>query len=223
MRKIMINIIPYICLLLLAILLTIIWWPSGGNWIQLSNSWIALFVISTFCAIFLFQEEINHYLDRYLSSGLFQSSKKIPKKMHIPVINENEEQFQELIAGTVFSWMEKVNIEKVEKKLTEGEIQQAVEQFKKVKRENIRWQFLLADYLLVPRGKEIIHEIYERHYLTEQMYEELVSEMNIDLKNAEDILAALEQLRFIRKQDGEIIITEAGSAYCTFLEQNEKE
>ncbi len=85
------------------------------------------------------------------------------------------------------AWMDKVNIEKQEQKLKEEEISQTIELYKKEKKEKVKWLFMSADYLLVSHSKDILYEIYERHYVTEDMFQEIADEMAIDEKEAEAI------------------------------------
>lgn len=83
---------------------------------------------------------------------------------------------------------------------------------------NIKWLFLFADNFLVQHSKDILYEIYERHYVTEEIVREIASEMAIVETELEAILEILKFLKFIKRQENEIIITETGSAYCTYLE-----
>ncbi len=219
MRKIILTVLPYSVLCLVTLILGIIWWPNEGGWVQLTNSWVALFFISSFCAIFLFREEIHHFLDQHSKNIVFGSAGLLQKNRDLPEIFKDDQKFQEMISGTVMAWMEKVNIEKEEKKLHEGDLSQSIEQYKKTKKENIKWLFLFADCFLVQHSKDILYEIYERHYLTEQMFREMTAEMVIDETESEAILEILCHLRFVRRQEDEIIITETGSAYCNYLEQ----
>jgi len=219
MRKIILNILPYGILCLLTLLLIMIWWPLEGGWVALTNSWIALFFVCLFCAIFLFQEDIYHFLDRNIKSDFLGSTGPLQKHRDIPELFKDDQKFQEVIAGTVMAWMDQVNIEKQEQKLREEEISKTIELYKKEKKEKVKWLFLSADYLLVPHSKDVLYEIYERHYVTENMFQEMTAAMAIDEKEAEAILEVLKFLRFIRKQEDEIIITETGSAYCTYLER----
>ena len=219
MRKMILMVLPYSVLCLVVLLLGMIWWPNEGGWVQLTNSWVALFFICSFCAIFLFQEEIYHFLDKNSKNIFFGSGGMLQKNRDLPeILNENQK-FQEMISGTVMAWMEKVNIEKEEKKLHEGDLSQAIEQYKKIKKENIKWLFLFADCFLVQHTKDILYEIYERHYLTEKMFHEMADEMIKNDAESEAILEILTHLRFVRRQEDEIIITETGSAYCTYLER----
>ncbi|MFW6135156.1 MAG: hypothetical protein ACOC5R_06230 [Elusimicrobiota bacterium] len=222
MRKLIIMVLPYGILCLITLILAIIWWPiKDGGWVQLTNSWIALFFVCAFCAIFLFQEDIDHFFENHIKDIPFISSGLLQKDQALPEILKDEKRFEELISGTVMAWMERVNIEKEEKRLREKEesILQLIEQFKKAKKENIKWLFLFADYFLVQHSKDILYEIYERHYLTEQAFREITKEIVINEKESGAILQILSHLRFIKRQEAEIIITETGSAYCAYLEQ----
>lgn len=218
MRKIMLVALPYSILCLVTLLLGIIWWPSEGGLVQLTNSLIALFFICSFCAIFLFQEEIYHFLDKHIEN-IFSPSRPKQKHRDLPAIFKDNQKFQEIISGTVMDWMENVNIQKEEKKLNEGDLPQAIEQYKKARKENVKWLFLFADCFLVQQSKDILYEIYERHYITEQIFHEMAGEIIKDKAESEAILEILGHLRFIRNQEEEIIITETGSAYCTYLER----
>jgi hypothetical protein len=51
------------------------------------------------------------------------------------------------------------------------------------------------------------------------MLQEMIDDLSLDEKEVEAILEILIFLKFIRKQEEEFIITEAGSAYCTYLER----
>jgi hypothetical protein len=167
----------------------------------------------------LFQEDIYHFLDRNIKNDFLGIKGPLQKHRNIPELFKDDQKFEEIISGTVMAWMDKVNIEKQEQKLKEEEISKTIELYKKEKKEKARWLFLSADYLLVPHSKEVLYEIYERHYVTEEMFQEMATEMAIDEKEAEAILEVLKFLRFIRKQEDEMIITETGSAYCTYLER----
>ncbi len=219
MRKEILTVLPYGILILICLFLAIIWWPSGGGWAELTNSWVGLFFICSFCAIFLFQEDIYHYLDQHINRYLFGSAGPLQKNREIPEIFKDEQKFQELISGTVMAWMEKISIEKEEEKLREEAIANTIERFKKAKKDSIKWLFLFANHFLVQHSKDILFEIYERHYVTREIFGELAGEIGIDEKESEAILEILQYLKFIRKQDEEIIITETGSAYCTYLER----
>jgi hypothetical protein len=219
MRKIILMILPYGILCLAALILGMIWWRIAGGWVQLTNSWVALFFVISFCAIFLYQEEIYHFFDHHMKNISFASGGPLQKNRHLPEIFKDDQKFQELISGTVMVWMEKVNLEKEEKKLHEDDIAQAIEQYKNTKKENTKWLFLFADCYLVQHCKDVLFEIYERHYVTEQIFHEIIDELVIDEMESDAILEALKYLRFIRRQEEEIIITETGSAYCTYLEQ----
>jgi uncharacterized protein YqeY len=136
----------------------------------------------------------------------------------LPEILKDNQKFREIISGTVMAWMEKVNLEKEEKKLHENDISQILEQYQKSRQESIKWLFLFADNFLVQHSKDILYEIYERHYVTEEIVREIASEMAIVETELEAILEILKFLKFIKRQENEIIITETGSAYCTYLE-----
>ncbi len=218
MRKIILTVLPYSILFLITLLMSIIWWPIDGGWVQLTNSWVALFFICSFCAIFLFQEEIYHFLDQHIKNIFFVPGGPLQKNRGLPELFKDDQKFQEMISGTVMAWMEKVSIEKEEKRLHEDDISQAIEQYKKTKKENIKWLFLFADYFLVQQSKDILFAIYERHYITDQMFHEMADEIILDETESEAILEILRHLKFIKRQEDEIIITETGSAYCTYLE-----
>jgi len=83
----------------------------------------------------------------------------------------------------------------------------------------MKWLFLFADCFLVQQSKDILYEIYERHYITEQIFYEMAGEIIKDKAESEAVLEILGHLRFIRNQEEEIIITETGSAYCTYRER----
>jgi hypothetical protein len=116
-------------------------------------------------------------------------------------------------------WMDKLNIEKEEKRLKTEDIAQTVERYKKEKKENLKWLFLFADYFLIPHSKDVLYEIYERHYINEKVLQEIAIDMSLDEREIEAILEILTFLKFIRKQEEEYIITETGSAYCSYLER----
>ncbi len=219
MRRILLNILPYGILCLIVLILIMIFWPLEKDWVQLTNSWIALFFISVFCAIFLFQEDIYHFLDQNIKSNFFSTSVPLQKDRSIPEIFKDDRKFQEVISGTVMAWIDRINMEKEEKKLREEDISQMIDRYKKEKREYVKWLFLFADNFLVPHCKDILYEINERHYVTEEMFGEITTKMNIDEQESRTILEILSFLRFIRKQEEEYIITETGSAYCTYLER----
>lgn len=211
--------LPYTVLIMVFFILGLIWWPIDGGWIKLTNSWIALIFVCMFCAIFLFQDDIYHLLDKQMKGIFFGSTGPQQKHRDIPEAFKDNQKFQEMISGTVMAWMEKANIEKDKKKLQEGEIEKFIEQYKKTKKENIKWLFLFANDFLVQHSKDVLYEIYERHYVTEQIFQEICEEFRIGDKEAKAILEILGYLKFIKSQEGEIIITEIGSAYCTHLEQ----
>ena len=220
MRKILLTILPYGILCLITSIIVLIFWPMGQvGLVELTNSWIALFFICIFCAIFLFQEDIYHFLDQNIKNNFLMSSVSLQKHRPIPEIFKDDQKFQEIISGTVMGWMDKLNIEKEEQRLKVEEISQTIERYKKEKKENLKWLFLFADYFLVPHSKDALYEIYERHYLTEGMLQEMIDDLSLDEKEVEAILEILIFLKFIRKQEEEFIITEAGSAYCTYLER----
>ena len=220
MRKILLTVLPYGILCLLTLILIMLFWPMGqGDLVELTNSWLALFFICTFCAIFLFQENIYHFLDQKIKGNFLTSSTSLQRHKSIPEIFKDDQKFQEIISGTVIAWMDKINVEKEEQRLKAEEVSQAIERYKKEKKENLKWLFLFADYFLVPHSKDVLYEIYERHYLTEGMLQEMIIDLSLDGKEVEAILEILVFLKFIRKQEEEFIITEAGSAYCTYLER----
>jgi len=220
MRKLVLMVLPYGILFLFTLIISLIWWPAGGSWVQLTNSWIGLFFVCSFCAIFLFQEDIYHFLEKHSNNTFFSSSGSLQKHKNLPEIIKDNQKFQEIVSGTVMAWMEKVNLEKEEKKLHEDDISHVLEQYKNTRQENIKWLFLFADNFLVQHSKDILYEIYERHYVTEQMVQEIAAEMVIDETELEAILEILRYLKLIKRQEDEIIITETGSAYCTYLEQS---
>ena len=220
MRKILLTVLPYGILCLLTLILIMLFWPMGqGDLVELTNSWLALFFICTFCAIFLFQENIYHFLDQKIKGNFLISTTPLQRHKSIPEIFKDDQKFQEIISGTVMAWMDKINVEKEEQRLKAEEVSQAIERYKKEKKENLKWLFLFADYFLVPHSKDVLYEIYERHYLTEGMLQEMATDLSLDNKEVEAILEILVFLKFIRKQEEEFIITEAGSAYCTYLER----
>ena len=147
------------------------------------------------------------------------SSTPLQKDQIIPEIFIDDEKFQEIISGTLMGWIDKLNVEKEEKRLTVEEITQTVERYKKEKKENIKWLFLFADCFLVPHSKDFLYEIYERHYISGNVLTEIAKDMSLDGIETEAILEALTFLKFIRKQEEEFIITETGSAYCSYLER----
>jgi hypothetical protein len=219
MKKLVLMVMPYGILCLLVLLISLIWWPAEGGWVQLTNSWIGLFFVCSFCAIFLFQEDIYHFLEKNSIITFFASSGSLQKNKNLPEIVKDNQKFQEIVSGTVMAWMEKINLEKEEKKLHEADISQFLEQYKNTRQESIKWLFLFADNFLVQHSKDFLYEIYERHYVTEQVVQEIAAEMVIDEVELETILEILRYLKFIKRQEEEVIITETGSAYCTYLEQ----
>ena len=219
MRKIVLNTLPYGILCLLIMLFVIIFWPPEQGLAQLTNSWIGLFFISFFCAIFLFQEEIYQFLDQHIKLDFLGSPVLLQKHRTIPDIFKDDQKFQETISDTVLAWMDKINLEKQDEKIKEEEITKTLERFKKEKKDYVKWLFLFADYYLVPHSKDVLYEIYERHYITEEIFQEIAAKRDIDEKELEAISEVLRFFKFIRKQEGELIITETGSAYCTYLER----
>ena len=220
MRKILLTILPYGILCLFTLILIMLFWPLGqGGLVGLTNSWLALFFICTFCAIFLFQEDIYHFLDQKIKGNFLTSSTSLQRHKSIPEIFKDDQKFQEIISGTVMAWMDKINVEKEEQRLKAEEVSQAIERYKKEKKENLKWLFLFADYFLVPNSKDVLYEICERHYVTEGILQEICEDMSLDEREFEAILEILLFLKFIRKQEEEFIITETGSAYCTYLER----
>lgn len=223
MRKILLTILPYGILCLLTLVITMLFWPMGQRGlVELTNSWIGLFFVCAFCAIFLFQNNIYHYLEQNIKSNFLLSSTPLQKNKPIPEIFRDDEQFQEIISGTLMGWMDKLNVEKEEKRLKMEDIAQTVERYKREKKENLKWLFLFADYFLVPHSKDVLYEIYERHYISENGLQEMAADMSLDEMEPEAVLEILTFLKFIRKQEEEYIITETGSAYCSYLERINK-
>lgn len=222
MRKIVLTVFPYLLLILVTLFLSIIWWPADGGFVQLTNSWIGLFFVAVFCIIFLLQDEIYHLLDYHSKNNFLLPNEPLQKNRELPAIIKDEQKFQEMISGTVLAWIEKINAEKEEKALQEEDFSQAIEQFKKTKKENIKWLFLFADCYLVQQSKDILYEIYEKHYLTESMFQEIADEITADKEEVKVTLEVLQHLKFIKKQEEDIIITETGSAYCSYLEYAEQ-
>jgi hypothetical protein len=220
MRKIILTALPYFVLGFFTLLISIIWWPADGGFVQLTNSWLGFVFICSFCAIFLFQEEIYLFFNQHSKGFLFIPGTLQQKNRILPAIIKNEQKFQETISGTVMAWMEKINIEKEEEKLQKDDISQVLEQYKKTRQESIKWLFLFADNFLVQNSKDVLYEIYERHYVTAQIMKEIVNEMGIDDTEFEAVLEILRYLKFIKNQENEIIITETGSAYCAYLEHS---
>lgn len=219
MRKIALNTLPYGILCLLTMLFVTIFWPLEQGLVELTNSWIGLFFVCLFCAIFLFQEEIYQFLDQHIKLEFLGSPVLLQKHRTIPDIFKDDQKFQEIISDTVLAWMDKINLEKQDEKIKEEEITETLERFKKEKKDYIKWLFLFADYYLVPHSKDVLYEIYERHYITEEIFQGIAAKRDIDEKELEAISEVLRFFRFIRKQEGELIITETGSAYCTYLER----
>lgn len=219
MRKIILTALPYCFLCLIALVISIIWWPVDAGFVRLTNSWIGLLFICSLCAIFLFQEEIYHFADQHIKNIFFYSNEPLQKYKNLPDIMQDDQRFQEMISGTVMAWIEKVNLEKEEKKIHEEGFSLDIELYKKTKKDNIKWLFLFADCFLVQQSKDFLYKIYEKHYLTESIFQEMINEMNIDESESEAILGILKYLNFIKRQEEEIIITETGSAYCAYLEQ----
>jgi hypothetical protein len=218
MNRLLLITLPYGILCLLTLVISLIWWPVRGGLVQLTNSWIGLFFICAFCAVFLFQEDISHFLEKNFKNVFSFPIGSLQKEKKLPEILKDNQKFREIISGTVMAWMEKVNLEKEEKKLHENDISQILEQYQKSRQESIKWLFLFADNFLVQHSKDILYEIYERHYVTEEIVREIASEMAIVETELEAILEILKFLKFIKRQENEIIITETGSAYCTYLE-----
>jgi len=100
MRKIMLLALPYSILCLVTLLLGIIWWPSEGGLVQLTNSLVALFFICSFCAIFLFQEEIYHFLDKHIEN-VFSPGKPKQKHRDLPAIFKDNQVFQEILLNNI--------------------------------------------------------------------------------------------------------------------------
>lgn len=220
MRNFFLNILPYSLLCLLTIIITMIFWPVGQlGWVQFTNSWIAFLFFCFFCVIFLFQEEIVSFLNQNIKPSFLKSTASLQKNKTIPEILKDEQKFQEIISGTVLAWMDKINFEKQEKMLREEDVTQIIERLKREKRENIKWLFLFANYYLAQSSKEMLNEIYEKHYVSQKTFQEIATKQLIDEKESETILDTLMFLKFIRKQDEEYIITETGSAFCTLLER----
>ena len=219
MRKILLTALPYGALVLFAMILVLIFWPPESGLIELTNSWIGLFFISAFCAIFLFQEDIYQFFDQRTKWGFLGASIPLQKNRTIPDLFRNDQKFQEIISDTVIVWMDKILMDKQEQKAKEEEITETIERFKKEKKDYLKWLFLFADYFLVPHSKDVLYEIYVRHYITKDMFQEIIAKMAIDEQEAEAISDILRFFRFIRKQEEELVITEIGSAYCTYLER----
>lgn len=219
MRRILLTALPYGALVLFAMILVLIFWPPESGLIELTNSWIGLFFISAFCAIFLFQEDIYQFFDQRTKWGFLGASIPLQKNRTIPDLFRNDQKFQEIISDTVIVWMDKILMDKQEQKAKEEEITETIERFKKEKKDYLKWLFLFADYFLVPHSKDVLYEIYERHYITKDMFQEIIAKMAIDEQEAEAISDILRFFRFIRKQEEELVITEIGSAYCTYLER----
>ena len=220
MRKILLTILPYGILCLFTLILIMLFWPLGqGGLVGLTNSWLALFFICTFCAIFLFQEDIYHFLDQKIKGNFLISTTPLQRHKSIPEIFKDDQKFQEIISGTVMAWMDKINVEKEEQRLKVEEISQTIERYKNEKKDNLKCLFLFADCFLVPNSKDVLYEICERHYVTEGILQEICEDMSLDEREFEAILEILLFLKFIRKQEEEFIITETGSAYCTYLER----
>ena len=219
MRKILLTALPYGALVLFAMILVLIFWPPESGLIELTNSWIGLFFISAFCAIFLFQEDIYQFFDQRTKWGFLGASIPLQKNRTIPDLFRNDQKFQEIISDTVIVWMDKILMDKQEQRAKEEEIIETIERFKKEKKDYLKWSFLFADYFLVPHSKDVLYEIYERHYITKDMFQEIIAKMAIDEQEAEAISDILRFFRFIRKQEEELVITEIGSAYCTYLER----
>jgi len=213
--------LPYIILCFITLILGIICWPTYEGWIKFTNSWVSLFFVCSFCAIFLFQDELYQFFDNHIKKIPFTSPNSLQKHQCLPEILKDDKRFHEIISGTVMVWMEKVNMEKEEKKFqkNENETKKLIEQFKKTKMENIKWLFLFADYYLVQNSKDILYEIYERHYVTLQSFKEITEEITNNEDEPDTIFEILNFLKFIKKQEDEVIITETGSAYCAYLEQ----
>ena len=219
MRKIILVALSYFSLLVLSLILFIIWWLQGGTWIGFTNSWLAFLVTGLFFALFLFQEEVYGFLDRNIKLPFYHYQGPLQKDRKISQIFKDDQIFNELISGTVMAWMDKVNAQKEEKNLTEQNFTQAIDQYKKLKKEKNKWHFLFAEMYLLKHSKDILFRIYERHYVTEQTFREMVNEIVEDDAEVEAILEALAFLKMIRRQDDEIIVTEMGAAYCTYLER----
>ena len=219
MRRILLTALPYGALVLFAMILVLIFWPPESGLIELTNSWIGLFFISAFCAIFLFQEDIYQFFDQRIKWGFLSTSIPLQKNRTIPDLFRNDQKFQEIISDTVIVWMDKILMDKQEQRAKEEEIIETIERFKKEKKDYLKWSFLFADYFLVPHSKDVLYEIYERHYITKDMFQEIIAKMAIDEQEAEAISDILRFFRFIRKQEEELVITEIGSAYCTYLER----
>ncbi|NLL61698.1 MAG: hypothetical protein GX240_02805 [Candidatus Atribacteria bacterium] len=219
MRRILLTALPYGALVLFAMILVLIFWPPESGLIELTNSWIGLFFISAFCAIFLFQEDIYQFFDQRTKWGFLGASIPLQKNRTIPDLFRNDQKFQEIISDTVIVWMDKILMDKQEQRAKEEEIIETIERFKKEKKDYLKWSFLFADYFLVPHSKDVLYEIYERHYITKDMFQEIIAKMAIDEQEAEAISDILRFFRFIRKQEEELVITEIGSAYCTYLER----
>lgn len=219
MRKILLAALPYGILGLLTMLLVIIFWPPELGLVELTNSWIGLFFISAFCAVFLFQEDISQFFDQNIKWSFLGTSIPLQKNRTIPDLFKDDQKFQEIISDTVIAWMDKILMDKQEQKMKEEEINETIERFKKEKKDYLKWLFLFADYFLVPHSKDVLYKIYERHYLTEEMFQETIAKMAIDGQESEAIIDILRFFRFIRKQEEEWVITEIGSAYCTYLER----
>lgn len=219
MRKIILISILYGFFGITVLVLGLIGYAFYGSVVQFSNSWLALFAVCLFCVIFLLQEELYPVLDHHFKNLNFRVNRQQQKQLLLPEVLKDEQKFQQLISGTVLAWMEKVDIEKEENRFNQGEIQHAIEQYKKARQDSIRWLFLFADHFLLKQSKDVLYEVYERHYITRQTYQEIIDEIDIDQEECEVIIEVLEFLKFIKRQDEEIIITETGSAYCTYLEQ----
>jgi hypothetical protein len=138
------------------------------------------------CHFFVSGRYLSLFRSEY-KKQLFRKHGPLQKHRNIPELFKDDQKFQELISDTVMAWMDKVNIEKQEQKLKEEEISQTIELYKKEKKEKVKWLFMSADYLLVSHSKDILYEIYERHYVTEDMFQEIADEMAIDEKEAEAI------------------------------------
>ena len=219
MRKILLNVIPYGILSLLSMLLGIVFWPPELGLAELTNSWVGLFFIGAFCAIFLFQEDIYQFFDQHIKWSFFGTSIPLQKNRTIPDLFKDDQKFQEIISDTVIVWMDKILVDKQEQKMKEEEITETIERFKKEKKDYLKWLFLFADYFLVPHSKDVLYDIYEKHYITKEMFQEIIVKMVIDESESVAITDILRFFRFIRKQEEEWVITEIGSAYCTYLER----
>lgn len=222
MRRIIFIVVLVILLLVITSILLLIWWPAKASLAEITNSWVALIIVYLILIIFLFEKPIYKFYNEFIDvkrSGRHDSQQSKQKELLETISDSN---LSELVSYRDPEWdniLKRENQETVSPVLEDEEI---VKYIQKLQNENIKWRFLYANNYLVLYAKYVLFWLFKLKLVNREDFDKVWQSKIPDCKERDVILNALLSLEFIRVEEGNLFITELGSAYVNYLKELDK-